>query len=73
MAFNPPAPTPEVWTSQSSVLERSKGSLGSTSSGAGHLGEGTIDKVGQQVFLLGQLTLRFHQPVSEFIGSATDI
>lgn len=48
MAFNPPVPTPEVQTSQSSVL-LGRGERRLRRVGAGRQGEGTNNRTGQKV------------------------
>lgn len=71
MAFNPPVPTPEVQTSQSSVL------LGNEArelhlSGQDIRGEEPITERDSR-FPVRPANTTVYQPVCEFIGSATDI
>lgn len=82
MAFNPPAPTPEVPTSQSSVLERrGRGGGGSAlapppffGGGGGGWGLGEpLTKSRTAGFPVRPANTTIDHPVSEFVGSATDL
>ena len=76
MAFNPPVPTPEVQTSQSSVL------MGKVRGGGGII---KLRLLGQDIrgkepmtewdsrFSVRPANTTIYQPVCEFIGSAADI
>lgn len=64
MAFNPPVPTPEVQTSQSSVLLGRRGwGILAPPLGAGLHGEGTNDRRGAAGFPVRPANTTLHQPV----------
>lgn len=71
MAFNPPVPTPEVQTSQSSVL-LGRGSVSSAFWGRTSGGREPITERDSR-FPVRPANTTVYQPVCEFIGSATDI
>lgn len=72
MAFNSPVPTPEVQTSQSSVLLGRGGACQLRLSGQDISGKEPITERDSR-FPVRPANTTIYQPVCEFIGSATDI